>query len=313
MTIQNLRYIVEIASTRSFSQAARNLFISQSALSASVKDAEQELGIVIFQRSNRGVSLTPAGEDCLKYCKEIVERADYLLNKYKSYAEQHMYFSVSSQHLPFAVRAFDELLVCIPSPTFDLAIRETGTAQMLHDVSTGKSELGVGAFQAEQLKLLKRTLFIDDLQFTEIARLNTYVFLRTQHPLAEKDALTMEDLKDYPYVTYDEEDAPNYYSEESIFFKPFRRCIHVQDRSTKMSMIRSCDAFSIGIDLPNFNKDIYFRNSDSAMIAIPFADQKELVQVGYLRKNTGDPSPVAKQYIELLKTHVNKLILPITR
>ena len=313
MTIQNLRYIVEIASTRSFSQAARNLFISQSALSASVKDAEQELGIVIFQRSNRGVSLTPAGEDCLKYCKEIVERADYLLNKYKSYAEQHMYFSVSSQHLPFAVRAFDELLVCIPSPSFDLAIRETGTAQMLHDVSTGKSELGVGAFQAEQLKLLKRTLFIDDLQFTEIARLNTYVFLRTQHPLAEKDALTMEDLKDYPYVTYDEEDAPNYYSEESIFFKPFRRCIHVQDRSTKMSMIRSCDAFSIGIDLPNFNKDIYFRNSDSAMIAIPFADQKELVQVGYLRKNTGDPSPVAKQYIELLKTHVNKLILPITR
>ena len=313
MTIQNLRYIVEIASTRSFSQAARNLFISQSALSASVKDAEQELGIVIFQRSNRGVSLTPAGEDCLKYCKEIVERADYLLNKYKSYAEQHMYFSVSSQHLPFAVRAFDELLVCIPSPTFDLAIRETGTAQMLHDVSTGKSELGVGAFQAEQLKLLKRTLFIDDLQFTEIARLNTYVFLRTQHPLAEKDALTMEDLKDYPYVTYDEEDAPNYYSEESIFFKPFRRCIHVQDRSTKMSMIRSCDAFSIGIDLPNFNKDIYFRNSDSALIAIPFADQKELVQVGYLRKNTGDPSPVAKQYIELLKTHVNKLILPITR
>ena len=313
MTIQNLRYIIEIASTRSFSQAARNLFISQSALSASVKDAEQELGIVIFQRSNRGVSLTPAGEDCLKYCKEIVERADYLLNKYKSYAEQHMYFSVSSQHLPFAVRAFDELLVCIPSPTFDLAIRETGTAQMLHDVSTGKSELGVGAFQAEQLKLLKRTLFIDDLQFTEIARLNTYVFLRTQHPLAEKDALTMEDLKDYPYVTYDEEDSPNYYSEESIFFKPFRRCIHVQDRSTKMSMIRSCDAFSIGIDLPNFNKDIYFRNSDSAMIAIPFADQKELVQVGYLRKNTGDPSPVAKQYIELLKTHVNKLILPITR
>ena len=313
MTIQNLRYIIEIASTRSFSQAARNLFISQSALSASVKDAEQELGIVIFQRSNRGVSLTPAGEDCLKYCKEIVERADYLLNKYKSYAEQHMYFSVSSQHLPFAVRAFDELLVCIPSPTFDLAIRETGTAQMLHDVSTGKSELGVGAFQAEQLKLLKRTLFIDDLQFTEIARLNTYVFLRTQHPLAEKDALTMEDLKDYPYVTYDEEDAPNYYSEESIFFKPFRRCIHVQDRSTKMSLIRSCDAFSIGIDLPNFNKDIYFRNSDSAMIAIPFADQKELVQVGYLRKNTGDPSPVAKQYIELLKTHVNKLILPITR
>ena len=313
MTIQSLRYIIEIASTHSFSQAARNLFISQSALSASVRDAEQELGIEIFQRSNRGVSLTPAGEDCLKYCKEIVERADYLLNKYKSDAEQHMYFSVSSQHLPFAVRAFDELQMSIPSPAFDLAIREVGTAQMLHDVSTGKSELGVGAFQAEQLKLLKRTLFIDDLVFTEIARLNTYVFIRTQHPLAEKDALTMEDLKDYPYVTYDEEGAPNYYSEESIFFKPFRQCIHVLDRSTKMSLIRSSDAFSIGIDLPNFNKDIHFRNSASAMIAIPFADQKEAVQVGYLRKNTGQPSEIAQQYVALLKKHAEKLNLPNTK
>ena len=312
MTIQSLRYIIEIASSRSFSQAARNLFISQSALSASVKDAEQELGIEIFQRSNRGVSLTPAGEDCIKYCKEIVERADYLLNKYKSDTEQHMYFSVSSQHLPFAVRAFDELLSGIVSPGFDLAIREVGTAQMLHDVSTGKSELGVGAFQEDQLKLLKRSLYIDDLQFTEIARLNTYVFLRKQHPLANKDALTIEELKGYPYVTYDEADAPNYYSEESIFFKPFQSCIHVQDRSTKMSLIRSSDAFSIGIDLPNFNKDIHFLNSTSAMIAIPFADQKEQVRVGYLKKNSGEPSTTAKQYIDLLIKHAGLLILPVT-
>ena len=310
MTIQNLRYVIEVANTRSFSQAARNLFISQSALSSSVKDVEQELGIQIFLRSNRGVRLTPAGEDCLKYCREIVERTDYLLGKYKTGERQHLYFSVSAQHLPIAVRTFDELLLSIPVGSYDLSIREVGTAQMLRDVSNGKSELGVGSFHAEQLKLIKRAFGSYDLKFSQLAELNTYVFVRTRHPLAKKPILKTADLNDYPFVTYDDEDSPDYYSEESIFFKPFRKTIHVQDRATKMSVIRSSDAFSIGIDLPNFNRDVYFHNSETELVAIPFGDQIAPVKVGVLQKSGFETSMIADQYIELLRKHIDLLILP---
>ena len=310
MTLQNLRYIVEVANCRSFSKAAKTLYMSQSALSAAVKDLEEELGIRIFLRSNRGVTLTPEGEDCLKYCKEIIARADYLSLRYQKRDTVRTYFSVSAQHLPFAVRAFRELLDRAAPSAYDAAIRETNTSDILHDVSTVKSELGIVAFQPEQLELIQKSLYVHDLAFTELSRLSTYVFLRRQHPLASRAALSLEDLRDYPFVTYDQEDAPSYYTEETLFFKPLQRIIHVCDRATKMAIIRSSDAFSIGLDLPNFNKDIYFKNSTTELVAVPFDDQQGKLIVGYLAKAGHPLSELAMAYLQLLTEHMQKLVLP---
>ena len=197
MTLQNLRYVVEVANSRSFSRAARSLFMTQSALSSAIRDVEDELGITIFRRTNRGVQLTPDGEDCLKHCKEIIERADYLSIRYQSRNSLRTYFSVSAQHLPFAVRAFDELLDHFAPAGYDVAIRETETARILHDVSTGRSEIGVAALAEKQLSLINKSLYIHDLSFTELARLSTYVFMRRRHPLAERDRLSLDDLRPF--------------------------------------------------------------------------------------------------------------------
>lgn len=313
MTLQNLRYIVEVANCRSVSRAARNLYMSQSALSSAIRDVEEELGIRIFLRNNRGVSLTPDGEDCLKYCKEIVERSDYLAVRYQGRGSLRTYFSVSAHHLPFAVRAFQELVDTGFPEEYDVAIRETETAAVLHDVSTEKSELGIVAFRSEQLKLTAKAFYVHDLVFHEIARLNTYVFLRRNHPLADCESLSLEELKDYPFVTFDQEDAPSYYTEESTFFRPLKRNIHVCDRSTKMAMIRSSDAFSIGIDLPNFNADLYFQNRKTELAAIPFRDQPDPMIVGYLAKNRRELSDTARDYLRLLQEHIRKLQPPGVR
>ena len=237
MTLQNLRYVVEVANSQSFSKAARSLFMTQSALSAAIKEVEDELGILIFKRSNRGVQLTPDGEDCVKHCKEIIERADYLSLRYQNRGGLQTYFSVSAQHLPFAVRAFDALLEELPAVGYDVAIRETETLHILHDVSSGRSELGVVAMTDKQLQLINKALYIHDLAFAELARLQTYVFMRKRHPLAERQSLALEDLRPYPFVTYDQTQAPDYYSEESLFFAPMVKNIHVSDRATKMSVI----------------------------------------------------------------------------
>ena len=311
MTLQNLRYVVEVANSRSFSRAARSLFMTQSALSSAIRDVEDELGITIFRRTNRGVQLTPDGEDCLKHCKEIIERADYLSIRYQSRNSLRTYFSVSTQHLPFAVRAFDELLDHFAPAGYDVAIRETETARILHDVSTGRSEIGVAALAEKQLSLINKSLYIHDLSFMELARLNTYVFMRRRHPLAERDRLSLDDLREYPFVTFDQEEAPSYYSEESLFYAPMVRNVHVSDRATKMSVIRSSDAFSIGVDLPNFNQDIYFKRRNTEMVAIPFADQPEPILVGVLTKNGQELSETGRRYIDLLKEHIEKLRVPL--
>lgn len=310
MTLQNLRYVIEVANCQSFSQAAKALFMTQSALSAAVKETEDELGIQIFHRTNRGVSLTLEGEDCLKYCKEIVERSDFLAARYQEKNPVKTSFSVSSQHLPFATRAFDELLSTVESGAFDIVMREIQTNIVLHDVSTDRSEIGVLTLVQEQLALLGKALYIHDLNFVEVARLNTYVFMRKLHPLAGRRELTLEDLKDYPFVTYDQEQVSGYYSEESLFFTSLKKTVHVSDRATKMAVIRSSDAFSIGVDLPNFNRDIYFRHSASELAAVPFADQPEPLSVGYLVKNGHALSRLGEKYLELLRKHIRELIIP---
>ena len=310
MTLQNLRYVVEVANSQSFSKAARSLFMTQSALSAAIKEVEDELGILIFKRSNRGVQLTPDGEDCVKHCKEIIERADYLSLRYQNRGSLQTYFSVSTQHLPFAVRAFDALLEELPAVGYDVAIRETETLHILHDVSSGRSELGVVAMTDKQLQLINKALYIHDLAFAELARLQTYVFMRKRHPLAERQSLALEDLRPYPFVTYDQTQAPGYYSEESLFFAPMVKNIHVSDRATKMSVIRSTDAFSVGVDLPNFNQDIYFKRRAAEMVAIPFSDQADPIAVGLLMKNGHAPSDIAQRYITLLNEHVERLRVP---
>lgn len=312
MTLQNMRYIVAVAEYHSVSQAAAALYMTQSALSAAVKDAEEELGIQIFLRTNRGVKLTPDGEDCLRYCREILERADRFAARYKNRDTANTCFSVSVQHLPFAVRAFDELLIHYAPERYNAAIYEVPTGQLIQDVSAGASEMGILAVTEDQLRMLNRTLAAGDLFFTLLARVNTYVFLRREHPLGGEESLTLEKLKRYPYVTYDRSIDPIYFTEETILYEPLDRCIHVSDRATKMSVIRSGDAFSIGIDLPNFNRDIYFQNRSTELIAIPFADQREPILVGYLEKNGHVKSELGQRYLELLGRHLASLSLPGT-
>jgi len=318
MTLQNLRYVIEVAASKSFSKAAQSLFMTQSALSSAIREVEDELGITIFNRTNRGVTLTPDGEDCLKHCKEIVERADYLSIRYQNRSAVRTYFSVSSQHLPFVVRAFNALMDTLDPAGYDVAIRETETSRILHDVSAERSEIGVVALTERQLSLINKSLYVHDLGFTQLSRLNAYVFLRKRHPLADRSKIALSDLAPYPFVTYDQEQVPTYYSEESVFFSstrgadsaPFLRSIHVSDRATKMSVIRSTDAFSIGVDLPNFNQDIYFKRRSTELVAVPLVDQPEPIIVGILTKNGRTLSDVAKDYVELLKRHIDLLKLP---
>ena len=125
--------------------------------------------------------------------------------------------------------------------------------------------------------------------------------------------MTLSQLKAYPYVTYDASTDPIYFTEESILYEPLDRCVHVSDRATKMSVLRSSDAFSIGVDLPNFNQDIYFKNRTTELIAIPFADQSAPILVGILERTRHLRSEIGQSYIELLRKHLSELSLPGTK
>ncbi len=310
MTLQTLQYITVIARYKSFSQAARSLYMSQSALSTAVKDLEDELGIRIFLRTNRGAELTPEGEDFLTYAKDILDRSNLLALRYKGSPDRKTSFSVSSQHLPFAVRAFEKLLSRDPCGSFDLAVRETSTNHVLYDVSTGKSDLGVLAVPDSHLPLLEKAFQTYHLHFTETARLCAYVFLQKQHPLAGKKQISVAELEEYPFVTYEQEDSPKYYTEEALILKPFQKTIHVTDRATKMLLIRNTDAFSIGVDLTNYNADLYFSDQNTEMTAVPLNEPDTEVVTGYIQMGGRMNPAICDAYISLLREELLQLKPP---
>ena len=308
MTLQNLKYMIEISNCQSFSKAAKNLFISQSTLSSAMKELESDLGITIFKRTNRGVSLTYDGEDFLKYARELVEQSQYLEQRYHARKSLPMRFSVSCQHLPSAVRAFTKFLSEVESPSYDIAIRECDTNSVIHDVAGRKSELGIVAIHDFHMRSMQTLFSSYDIEFHEIKNVKNYVFLRFGHPLSNLPVLSIKDLEPYPFVTYDQELETSHFSEEPLFYKLLNKNVHVCDRCTKIALVRKTNCFSIGPDLPNSNADAFHKGIGN-IIAKPLDNDIGLLHIGYLTISKIPVSPLGQLYLGYLARDIDTLAI----
>ena len=306
MTLQNMKYIIEIASHHSFSEAAKALYVSQSTLSVAVREMEKDLGIAIFNRNNKGVTLTYDGEDFLKYAREIVEQVEYLERRYQHRQYLPMRFSVSSQRLPFVARAFNRLLNTVNMGTYDMAVRECPTYTVIHDIASNKSELGILAIHASHMRTIQKTLDSNEISFTELAQLPIFVFLCRTHPLADRPSVSLEDLKDYAFVTYDQEINASHFTEELLFYELLDKNIHVSDRCTKIALIRNTNCFSSGPDLPTSNADAFHKGMGE-IVALPMKEPIEPLHAGYIMRTGQAVSPIAGQFIKYLEEELKAL------
>lgn len=306
MTLQQMYYITQVAKYRSYSEAAKALFVSQSTLSLAVKDAETELRITIFDRSNKGIGLTEEGADFLSRIQDILDRSKNLEEYYLQRQLTDLRFSVSTQRLAFAVRAFNRLLDGIDWNSYDVAMRECGTGNVITDVASGKSELGILASEPHNFRMIQRSLTSNGLVFHELDQLASFVFLRKSHPLAAQPSVTFRDLREYPFVTYDQDAEATYFSEEPVFYNQLPKNIHVTDRCTKISLIRHNNCFSIGPDLPNSNAKA-MRSGMQEIVAVPLAEAQSYLHVGYITQRGHRLSETAQRYIRHLETEIEAL------
>ena len=124
MTLQQLIYAVKIADTKSMNKAATELFVSQPALSSTIRDLEEELQIEIFIRTNKGIVITTEGEEFLSYARQMVELNQMIEDRYINNMKRKNKFSVSMQHYSFAVEAFMKLAREFALEDFELAVHE---------------------------------------------------------------------------------------------------------------------------------------------------------------------------------------------
>ncbi len=295
MTLQQLKYVIEVARSRSISKAAQNLFISQPSLSNALKELENELGIVMFIRTNKGITMTPEGVEFLGYARQVVEQADLLENRYAGAQSTQQHFSVSSQHYAFAVSAFVRLLKNYHREDYEFSLRETKTYEIIEDVKNLHSEIGILYLNDFNEKVISKFLREGNLIFHQLFTARPHVFISSGNPLAKQEYVTLNDLLPYPYLSFEQGDYNSFYFSEEILSTISRpKNIHVSDRATLFNLLIGLNGYTISTGV--ISREL----NGSDIVSVPLHVDEE-IRVGYITHKNVKNSPLANIYIEYLK------------
>ncbi len=292
MTLTQLRYVIEVANSSSMNEAARNLFISQPSLSSSVKDLEEEVGVELFKRTNRGISMTPEGEEFIGYARQVVEQYQLIETRYISKEQIKKKFSVSMQHYSFAVNAFVEMVKQFGMDEYEFAIHETKTYEVIEDVRNFRSEIGILYINDFNRKVLMKLFHESGLEFHEILRCGIYVYMWKGHPLADRELLTLEELEDYPCLSFEQGNFNSFYfAEEVLSTYDYKQFIKANDRATMHNLMVGLNGYTLcsGILCEKLN--------GSEFCAVKLRSDERMT-IGYLVRKGVAISPLGKKYLE---------------
>lgn len=297
MTLQQLKYLVTVAECKNITGAAEKLFISQPSLSAAIHNLEKEMGVTAFVRSNKGVSVTREGEELLSFARNLLEQADIMKDRFCNDKSRTPKFSVSCQHYSFAVNAFVDVVNKYDANIYSFILRETQTGEIIDDVANGNSELGVLYLSEHNEDVLTKLLKKNELIFEEIFKASPHVFISKNHPLANKDIITLDELKPYPYLVYEQGERNSFYfSEEFLSVLDMPKSIQVRDRATLFNLAIGLNGFTVSsgvIDKELNGEDIISKKLDMDCT----------MRIGLIKKKNIILSRYAISYIDAIKKH----------
>lgn len=281
MTLAQLKYAITAAKAGSMNEAAKLLFIAQPSLSAAIRDLEEEIGMEIFKRSNKGISLTPQGEEFIAYAGQVVTQYDLIESRYIEKKNIRKKFSVSTQHYTFAVDAFVKMVKQFGMDEYEFAIHETKTYEVIEDVKDFKSEIGVLYLNDFNEKVLKKLFAEYGLEFHPILDCHIYVYMWKEHPLANKQEITLEELEGYPCLSFEQgKNNSFYFAEEVLSTYHYKQLIKANDRATLLNLMVGLNAYTLcsGIICEELN------GSDYCAVRL---NSEETMTIGYLSRKGG--------------------------
>ena len=303
MTLQQIKYVIGIAETGSFNKAADKLYVSQPSLTSTIHALEDELGILIFNRTGRGVTLTNDGTEFISLARELYHNYQNIIEKYGEDGNIKKKFGVSTQHYSFAVKSFVEMIKHFNTNEYEFAIRETKTQEVIDDVASLKSEIGIIYLSDFNRKPISSLLKIRDLEFHHIINCKAYVYIWKGNPLASKNEITFSDLKDYPCLCFEQGDGASFYlAEEILSTEEYNRTIKANDRATMLNLMIGLNGYTLcsGIICEELNGSDY--------IAVPFIDSDEkinrVMEIGYITKKNFTLSSIGNRYIEEINKYL---------
>lgn len=296
MTLQQLNYAIVISDVGSMNKAAEQLYIAQPSLTSAIKELEKEIGITIFNRGARGITLTADGSEFITYARQVYQQYEKLHEKYSG-GKLKRKFGVSAQHYSFAVQAFVEMVKEFNTHEYEFAIRETKTAEVINDVNSMKSEIGIIYLSNFNRHVIMKILESNHLEFHNLIDCDIFAYLWKNHPLADKNSVSIEELKNFPCLTFEQGDKSSFYfTEEIIETADFSRIIKACDRCTMLNLMKGLNGYTFcsGIICNELNGSEY--------TAVPIKDATDKMEIGYITRKNVIISDIAKIYIEKIKS-----------
>lgn len=299
MTLQQLTYLVTVAECGNITDAAERLFISQPSLSTAIHNLEKEMGVTAFVRSNKGVAVTREGEELLAFARQLLEQADLMQEHFGAGTRREPKFCVSCQHYSFAVNAFVDVVQQYDADRYRFILRETQTGEIIDDVASGRSELGLLYLSESNETVLTKMLRRNELVFEELFTAEPHVFIHKDHPLAGQERITLEELKPYPYLVFEQGERNSFYfSEELLSILDMPKTIQVRDRATLFSLVIGLNGFTVSSGI------IDRRLNSPSIIARPL-EMEGKMRIGLIYRKNMLPSRYAESYIAALKRHLS--------
>jgi DNA-binding transcriptional LysR family regulator len=299
LTLQQLRYVIEVAKQGSINEAAKRLFIAQPSLSNAIRDLEEELQIVIFERSNKGIRLSQEGVEFLSYARQVIEQAELLEARYLGTQPSRQHFSVSTQHYAFAVNAFVRLVQQYGQEEYELALRETKTYEIIEDVKSMRSEIGILYLNEFNRKVIHKLLKEARLQFTGLFTAKPHIFISSKNPLAKQPIVTIEQLQPYPYLSFDQGEYNSFHFAEEILSTMTRpKSIRVNDRATLFNLLIGLNGYTISTGV--LSADL----NGNEIVPVPL-DLEESINVGWISHQDLSLSKLGLAYVQALQHFVS--------
>ena len=304
MTLQQIKYVIGIAETGSLNKAAEKLYVSQPSLTATIHDLEDELGITIFNRTGRGVTLTNDGTEFLTSARQLYIDYQTVMEKYGDNGKIKKKFGVSTQHYSFAVKSFVEMVKDFNTNEYEFAIRETKTREVIEDVASLKSEIGILYLSDFNRKAITSILKSKELEFHHLIDCKAYVYIWKGHPLAKKKQISLSQLEDYPCLSFEQGDGASFYfAEEILSTEEYHRTIKANDRATILNLMIGLNGYTLcsGIICEELNGSDY--------IAVPFKEEDEsinrIMEIGFITRRGFNLSTIGNKYIEEVRKYLS--------
>lgn len=203
MNLQHIKYTVEVAEAGSINKAAEKLLIGQPSLSRAIKDLEGSLGIRIFERSAKGMTLTPEGETFMSYAKSILMQVDALETTFTKGLFVKKRFSASVPRASYISEAFARFSLLLDSePDAEIFYKETSSSGAISNILQDDYGLGVIRYAADHDKYYKSTLEEKGLNYEMIAEFRYVLVMNKNCPLANYSKLSYEDLSEYTEIAH---------------------------------------------------------------------------------------------------------------